>query len=185
MMMSAKIRICTEEDAQVLAETTRKSFQDVADRFDLTRENAPRHPSNCTVDWIREHMQRGLTYFAIENNSHVVGCVGLERVNSEICYLERLAVLPGQRRRGFGKALVEHVLSEVELLGAHSVSIGIIAEHTELKDWYKGLGFVEGESKGFPHLPFRVTFMSYGMKKSCQQCASPDRTGPCRSPLPL
>jgi len=89
-------------------------------------------------------------------------------------------VLPDQRRRGFGKALVNHALSEAKLLGAHCVSIGIIAKQTELKDWYKGLGFVEGESKEFPHLPFRVTFMSYGIKKSCQQCASLDGAGPCR-----
>jgi N-acetylglutamate synthase-like GNAT family acetyltransferase len=172
--MSSKIRVCTKEDTQVLAETIRKSFQDVAERFGLTPENAPSHPSNCTVDWIREHMERGVTYFAIENKNHVVGCVALERANADVCYLERLAVLPDRRRRGFGKALVNHVLSEAKLLGVRSLSIGIIAEQTELKDWYKRLGFVEGESKEFPHLPFLVTFMSYDIKESCQQCAPPD-----------
>ena len=178
--MTSEIRVCTKEDAQVLAETTRKSFRDVAERFGLTQENAPRHPSNCTADWIREYMEHGITYFAIENNKHVVGCVALEQANSQVCYLERLAVLPSQRRRGFGKALVEHALSEARLLGVNYVSIGIIAEQTELKDWYKKLGFVEGESKEFPHLPFRVTFMSYGIKKSCQQYAPVDGAGPCR-----
>jgi N-acetylglutamate synthase-like GNAT family acetyltransferase len=178
--MNAKIRICTKEDARVLAETIRKSFLDVAERFGLTQENAPNHPSNCTVDWIRKDIEGGVTYFAIENKNHVVGCVALERANAEVCYLERLAVLPDQRRRGFGKALVNHALSEAKLLGVNYVSIGIIAEQTELKDWYKGLGFVEGESKEFPHLPFRVTFMSYGTRKSCQQCAPPDGAGPCR-----
>ena len=118
--------------------------------------------------------------FFIENENHVVGCVALERANTEVCYLERLAVLPDQRRRGFGKALVKHALSESKLLGVHYVSIGIIAEHTELKNWYKGLGFVEGESKEFPHLPFLVTFMSYGIKISCQQYAPLDGAGPCR-----
>jgi N-acetylglutamate synthase-like GNAT family acetyltransferase len=157
-----------------LAETIRKSFQDIAERFGLTRQNAPRHPSNCTADWIRKDMERGVTYFAIENTKHVVGCVALERANTEVCCVERLAVLPGHRRRGFGKALVEHVLSEARLLGARCVSIGIIAEHTELKDWYRRLGFVEGESKEFPHLPFRVSVMTYEMKRSCQQCAAPD-----------
>jgi len=178
--MSSKIRICTKEDTQVLAEIIQRSFRDVAERFGLTQENAPSHPSNCTVDWIRKDMERGVTYCAIENKNHIVGCVALERANSEVWYLERLAVLPDHRRRGFGKALVNHVLSESKLLGVNYVSIGIIAEHTELKNWYKGLGFVEGESKEFPHLPFRVTFMSYGIKKSCQQCASPDGAGPCR-----
>jgi N-acetylglutamate synthase-like GNAT family acetyltransferase len=125
-------------------------------------------------------MERGVTYFAIENKNHVVGCVALEQANPGVCYLERLAVLPDQRRRGFGKALVNHVLSEAERLGVYRVSVGIIAEQTELKNWYKGLGFVEGESKEFPHLPFLVTFMSYDIKKSCQQCAPPDAAEPCR-----
>jgi N-acetylglutamate synthase-like GNAT family acetyltransferase len=178
--MSAKIRICTKEDRQVLAETIRRSFQDVAERFGLTQENAPRHPSNCMVDWIQKDMERGITYFAIENKNHVVGCVALERANTEVCYLERLAVLPDQRRRGFGKALVNHALSESKLLGVNYVSIGIIAEQTEVKNWYKGLGFIEGETKEFPHLPFLVTFMSYSIQKSCQQCATPDGAGPCR-----
>jgi len=177
--MSSKIRICTKEDARVLAETIRRSFQDVAERFGLTQENAPSHPSNCTVDWIIKNIEDGVTYFAIENKNHIVGCVALERANTEVCYLERLAVLPDQRRRGFGKALVEHALSEAKLFGVHYVSIGIIAEQTELKNWYKRLGFVEGESKEFPHLPFRVTFMSYGIEKSCQQFPPQDGVGPC------
>ena len=167
--MSAKIRICTKEDTQILTETIRKSFRDVAERFGLTKENAPSHPSNCTVDWIQKHMEHGVTYLAIENKNHVVGCVALEQPNTGVCYLERLAVLPNQRRRGFGTALVNHVLSESKLLGVNYVSIGIIAEHTELKNWYKKLGFVEGESKEFPHLPFRVAFMSYDIKKNYQQ----------------
>lgn len=49
--MPPATRSCTPEDASVLAETIRTSFKDVAERFRLTRENAPRHPSNCTEDW--------------------------------------------------------------------------------------------------------------------------------------
>lgn len=172
--MSAKIRSCTKEDAKVLAETIRRSFQDIAERFGLTQENAPRHPSNCTVDWIRKDMERGVAYFAIENRSHMVGCIALERADAGVCYLERLAVLPDHRRRGFGESLVEHALSEAKLLGARCVSIGIIADHTELKDWYKKLGFVEVRSKEFPHLPFRVTIMTYDMKRGCHRCTGSD-----------
>lgn len=172
--MSSKIRICAKEDAQVLADTMRTSFRDVAERFGLTQENAPRHPSNCAVDWIRKDMERGVTYLALENRNHVVGCVALERANTEVCYLERLAVLPDHRRRGFGKALVEYVLSEAKRLRVNCVSIGIIAEHTELKDWYKRLAFVEGEGKEFPNLPFGVTIMSYDITKGCRECAPSD-----------
>jgi GNAT superfamily N-acetyltransferase len=163
-MLSFKIRVCTPKDIGVLSETIRKSFQEVALRFDLTPENAPRHPSNCTEDWIKKDMERGVTYYALKNENLVAGCVALERTNSDVCYLERLAVLPTQRRQGFGKALVAHMLSQAKILGAKRVNIGIIADQTELKKWYKEIGFVEGESKEFPHLPFRVTFMIYDIK---------------------
>jgi GNAT superfamily N-acetyltransferase len=164
-MLSPKIRVCAQKDIEVLTEIIQRSFQDVALRFGLTQENAPRHPSNCTDDWIKKDMWRGVTYFVIENENIVVGCVALEQANPEVCYLERLAVLPDQRRHGFGKILVTHVLSKAKTLGAHRVSIGIIAEQTELKNWYKEIGFVEGETKEFSHLPFHATFMSYELDK--------------------
>ncbi len=164
-MSNLKIRECTQKDTEALAETIRRSFQDVAKRFNLTKENAPRHSSNCTEDWVQKDMERGITYFALENENIVVGCVALEQAKPDVCYLERLAVLPDKRHRGFGNKLVIHVLSETKTLGVHRVNIGIIAEHTELKNWYKKIGFVAGETKEFSHLPFRVTFMSYLLDK--------------------
>ena len=140
-------------------ETIRGSFLDVAERFGLTEENCPRHPSNCRVDWIEKDMDRGVTYFALENEGRIAGCVALETVRPGLCNLERLAVLPDQRNRGFGKALVSHVLSQAGELGCRDVRIGVIADQAELKDWYRRIGFVETESRHFAHLPFRVSFM--------------------------
>ncbi|MGA2780653.1 MAG: GNAT family N-acetyltransferase [Smithella sp.] len=164
-MLSPKIRVCTQKDIEVIVETIHRSFQDVALRFSLNQENAPRHPSNCTKEWIQKDMERGVTYSVAENENVVVGCVALEQAKPGVCYLERLAVLPDQQRRGFGKALVTQVLSKAKSLGAHRVNIGIIAEQTELKNWYRGIGFIEGETKEFSHLPFQVTFMSYVLDK--------------------
>jgi N-acetylglutamate synthase-like GNAT family acetyltransferase len=141
--MNCAIRKCTKDDLQVLEEIIRRSFQDVAQRFSLTQENAPRHPSNCTMEWIQKDMERGVTYFTLENDSRVAGCVALELASSETCYLERLAVLLDQRQQGFGKALVAHALLSAKRLGVHCVNIGIIMEHIELKNWYKRIGFVE------------------------------------------
>ena len=160
-MPSLKIRTCTQEDIGILTETIRKAFRDVAERFGLTPDNAPRHPSHCTNNWIKYDMERGVIYFVLEIENKVVGCVACEKASSNVCYLERLAVLPEHRQKGIGKALVNHVLSKAKTLGADCVSIGIIDEHTELKNWYKKIGFVEGETRNFLNLPFLVTFMSY------------------------
>jgi N-acetylglutamate synthase-like GNAT family acetyltransferase len=173
-MVNPKIRAGTQKDIAVLTEIIRSSFRDVADRFGLTQENCPKHPSNCTVDWVQEDMDRGVTYFILEDDGFASGCVALEPAGSELCYLERLAVRPPQRRRGFGRALVDYVLAEAKRSGARRVSIGIIAGQTELKNWYQKIGFVEAEAKGFAHLPFRVTFMSYVVNPNCQASASTD-----------
>jgi N-acetylglutamate synthase-like GNAT family acetyltransferase len=161
MAQKYKIRTCTHADIEILGEIIRNAFADVAERFGLTLENSPRHPSNCRADWLQRDMNRGVTYCLLNHDDQNVGCAALEQVNNELCYLERLAVIPSARRQGLGTALVRHVLSAAAALGVQRVEIGIIAEHKDLKEWYGKLGFEEMESKNFPHLLFRVTFMTY------------------------
>jgi N-acetylglutamate synthase-like GNAT family acetyltransferase len=174
MVVNPKIRASTPKDIAVLTEIIRSSFRDAADRFGLTQENCPTHPSNCTADWVQKDMNRGVSYFILEDDGLASGCVALEPAGSKLCYLERLAVRPPQRRRGFGRALVEFVLAEAGRSGTHHVSIGIIAGQTELKNWYQKIGFVEAETKEFAHLPFRVTFMSCTVNPNCQSSVLTD-----------
>jgi len=157
--MDYTIRVATEEDVELLTSLIRTAFRDVADRFNLTPENCPTHPSNCTLDWIRSALQKGAFYFILESHKEPCGCVALERVNSDLCYLERLAVLPAFRERGFGKALVKHTLDQARALGVKNMEIGVISDQKELEDWYNRLGFVTKGKGRFKHLPFEVTFM--------------------------
>ena len=159
--MEYRIRVGTSVDIDVLAEIIQDSFLDVAERFGLTPQNSPTHPSNCRSEWIIREMNRGVAYYILEVGEQAAGCVALEKINDEVCYLERLAVLPEQRRQGFGEALVKHALSEARNLGVFRVQIGIIADHQELLDWYEKLGLEKLEKKDFPQLVFPVAFMSY------------------------
>jgi predicted N-acetyltransferase YhbS len=159
MMDNVIIKTANASDAPLLSGLIRESFRDVAERFNLTPENCPKHPSNCTEEWIQKDLARGVTYYVLIYQGIPVGCVAMERANPELCYLERLAVLPTHRRKGLGKALVDHVFSEVKASGAGEISIGIVAQQTGLKRWYQKLGFIEGETKEFAHLPFQVTLM--------------------------
>lgn len=156
-------RICTgtKADINVLVEMIKDSFLDVALRFGLNEQNSPTHPSNCRAEWLLREMNRGVIFYILENEGQPVGCVALEKISDEVCYLERLAVLPRHRRQGFGAGPVKHVLSEARLLNVYRVEIGMIAEHKELQDWYEKRGFEEVERKNFPQLIFQVTFMSY------------------------
>jgi len=162
------IREATIKDRELLSKMIRESFRDVAKRFSLTAENCPRHPSNCTTSWIDSDMERGVQYFISYFDGRPTGCVGVESQNSHICYIERLSVLPGMRGKHFGSRLVKHALDFSASRGAERVSIGIIAEQTELRDWYKKFGFVEVQTKSFHHLPFQVCLMEYEIK-GCRQ----------------
>jgi ribosomal protein S18 acetylase RimI-like enzyme len=162
-MTAAKINIRAAglADILVLSDLIRVSFRDVAERFALTVENCPKHPSNCTDEWIEKDFARGVAYYILEHNGAPVGCIALEKANPDLCFLERLGVLPQSRRKGFGKALIDHVFTKARVLGAKQISIGIISDDTELKLWYQRIGFVEKETEEYAHLPFLVTLMSY------------------------
>ena len=165
----------TDRDIDRLAGLIRSSFTDVAKRFQLTPENCPKHPSNYTRDWVDEDIARGVRYFILTMNHTDVGCVGVEKPpqpstgdiavfdHSLEVYMERLAVLPQHRDKGYGTRLARHALKQAQAMGATTVSIGIIAVDTGLKDFYKGLGFEEGQTKTFPHLPFDVAFMKLSL----------------------
>lgn len=146
-------------DIPVLLGILRKSFADVAEKFNLTVENCPKNLAFCTEQRIKDDFDRGLNYYILEDDSQPRGCVALEKASSDVCYLERLAVLPEHRRKGFGRALVNHISDEAKKTGIRRVEIGIISEDTDLKDWYKKFGFVQKNTKRFDHLPFIVAFM--------------------------
>jgi N-acetylglutamate synthase-like GNAT family acetyltransferase len=158
--MSHAIREADQSDVPVITAVIRDSFRDVAVRFGLNEENCPKHPSNCRPEWIETALAKGVRYFVLEAGGRACGCVALERADPDVCYLERLAVLPEHRRHGYGRALVDHVAIAGKALGARRVEIGIIAEQVELKAWYQKMGFAETRRARFEHLPFEVQFMS-------------------------
>jgi N-acetylglutamate synthase-like GNAT family acetyltransferase len=158
------IKAAELSDREMVAKIIRGSFRDVASRFSLTKENCPKHPSNCISSWIESDIKRGVQYFLLYKANNPIGCVGLESPSPDVCYLERLSVLPEMRGKHFGIKLVQHALEWSTCKGADRVSIGIIAEQSELKEWYEELGFIEIQTKSFPHLPFKVCLMEYAVK---------------------
>lgn len=154
------VRLAKKDNINTLATIIKKSHADVARRFNLTPKNCPKHPSNCTPEWIEADLARGVRYYLAEVRGQPVGCVALEHANPEMVYLERLSVVPENRRKGTGCRLVERVSREAVVLGVSMIGIGIIADFSELKTWYKKLGFQEGETKTFEHLPFQVLLMT-------------------------
>ena len=50
MIPKLHIREADSSDVSLLGVLVRECFQDVAERFNLTLENCPKHPSHCTDD---------------------------------------------------------------------------------------------------------------------------------------
>jgi N-acetylglutamate synthase-like GNAT family acetyltransferase len=153
------IREAKETDKRVLVRLIRNSFRDVAEKFALTVENCPKFAGFNAKERVEADFEKGLKYYILEEDGRACGCVALEKAGSDVCYLGRLAVLPEHRNRGFGRALVNHLLKQAGAMGFRRVEIALISKHRRLKKWYKKSGFVQSRTKKFDHLPFIVAFM--------------------------
>ncbi len=156
-----EIVIAESKDCELLSSIVSLSNKDVADLFSLNFENAPKHPSFCNPDWILSDLERGQQYFISLEDGISTGCVAFEQPDNNTAYLNRLSVLPKFRNRGTGSKLVNHIIDYSKEKDITTISIGIIAEHIKLKEWYVKLGFIEGGTKKFSHLPFNVLYMNY------------------------
>jgi GNAT superfamily N-acetyltransferase len=157
--MNAAIRPASGQDVEVLSNLISRSFRNVAERFGLTPANCPRHPSNCTPAWIAYDLAAGKQYLLLEIAQAPAGCVAIKRSDARTGKIERLAVLPEHRLAGCGRLLLDRALQTLRDMGLARAELAIIADHTDLRDWYVRRGFLPTGTKRFDHLPFAVSFM--------------------------
>jgi ribosomal protein S18 acetylase RimI-like enzyme len=147
-----------EECARVIA----SSFETVAQDFGLTQENAPTNPAFMTSEKLREYLKKPVVLLGLFLDEAQIGCVAIEKSKREpeTFYIERLAVVPMHRHKGYGKSLIDDATEVIRRVGGRKASIGVMNQNKPLIDWYLGQGFVEKECKRFEHLPFEVCFVS-------------------------
>jgi GNAT superfamily N-acetyltransferase len=141
------------------ARVIRNSFKTVAEEFGLTRENAPTHPAFLTVRWLKDKKSDDVKFFGLFLDNRQIGFIAIEQSDASIYWVEKLAVLPAHRHGGNGAKLVRFAIDYIRKNKGTKVALGMIDEHTVLKDWYIGLGFREVSIQKFPQLPFTVCFM--------------------------
>ena len=161
--------VTTDAELRKSARVIQRSFKTVADQFGLTRENCPTHTAFLTTNGLKEQKNSGLKCFGLFAGEKQVGFVGVEKYDPDTLvrldpgtvrfWLEKLAVLWSERHNGYGEKLVSFAIDYVRQNGGTRIALGMMNEHTILKEWYFGLGFKEVELKTFPHLPFTVCFM--------------------------
>lgn len=146
------------QDLENSVKVIRASFKTVAFEFGLNERNCPTHPSLIKLDKLLELEKKARLFGLFLDNSQA-GFVAVEKADDRVYYIDKLAVLPEHRHKGYGRKLVEFVLEDVKKQNGEKVSLGMINESEVLKNWYKQLGFRETGTRIFEHLPFTVCFM--------------------------
>lgn len=149
----------TDAELELFSPVIRRAFLTVAEEFHLTPETAPTNPAYAGVESLIAMRDRGIQLYGAWHASRPAGFVALEDAGDGLFYLERLAVLPDLRHRGYGTDLIRFAEERARQQGGRSISIGIIYENTILRSWYIQYGFQETGTKSFPHLPFTVGFL--------------------------
>ena len=151
--------ILSDDELQESAKIIRNSFITVAIEMNLDVENCPTNPAFISFADLKKLKEEGVETFGLFYQDRQVGFVAVEKASDTLYYMEKLAVLPEYRHRGFGKRLMDFVFDHVKQQDGNTVSIGIINESSVLKNWYSNYGFVETGIRRFEHLPFVVCFM--------------------------
>jgi len=148
-----------EEDMRRSVQVIRQAFLTVAGEFGLTRENAPTNAAFMKQEDFARLCKSNVSLFGMYEATEQVGFFMVEAKENSTYYLNKLAVLPSCRHKGYGKKALEYVFELVREKGGGRISIGIIDENERLKRWYEQYGFVTNVVKSLPHLSFQVCLM--------------------------
>jgi ribosomal protein S18 acetylase RimI-like enzyme len=128
------LREAGEADAEAVAAIIRAAFEEYRGRLD-----PPSGALAETADTVREKMRTAQAVLALAGEVPV-GCVFFRPEEGRL-YLFRLAVLPGRRGRGLGRALLAHAEERARELGLPRVRLGVRAALARQIAFYEGLGY--------------------------------------------
>ena len=93
------------DDIPAAAEVIRQAFATVAEAFELTEENCPTNGAFLRDAALAEEQERGTVLYGLSDEDGLSGCMALKRKDEATFSLEKLAVAPWSRNRGYGRAL--------------------------------------------------------------------------------
>lgn len=88
--------------------------------------------------------QNGRLYIAFYDDK-IAGCIGLKKIDDEICEMKRLYVRPEFRGKHIGNVLAKKVIDEAKKIGYKSMVLDTFPFLTSAIKMYKKMGFYEIE----------------------------------------
>lgn len=153
-----EIRRLASGDLPLSAQLIRLAFAGVAHEFGLTAQNYPAHGAFLADDALRAEYESGVAMFGIFAQGRQAGFLSLNPVEG-IYYLERLAVLPSERHKGYGRRMVEWAQKHVAAGGGGRIVLGALSDNRRLVRWYESCGFTEAAVRAYDHIPRSVSLM--------------------------
>ena len=146
----------------------RAAFGTVAREFGLTEESAPTHAAFATPENLRRHLENGMALYGMFCEGSQVGSVAVKKAKGKdaVFFIERLAVEPPERHRGYGARLLQFACECIHERGGTTASVGLMDNNERLKSWYRSKGFVQNDRRRVAHLPFRVCFMTRDLSEN-------------------
>ncbi len=106
-----------------------------------------------SADGLIEAYRNGTKFFVAENESHVMGYIGIKAVTDE-GYITNVAVFPQYRKRGVGTALLHKVFAFAGENRLSFVSLEVRVSNSDAVSLYEKTGFsAEGRRKDFYRAP--------------------------------
>ena len=140
----------------------RKSFQTVADGFGFTPENAPRFTAFATTEerlfYQLENEHRVMVAY-FDDDKKILGYYSLSFLEKHECELNNLCVLPENRHKKIGEALIEDAVARAKNNNCTKIKISIVEENTVLRRWYEKHKFVHTHCQKYDFFPFTCGYM--------------------------
>lgn len=150
-------------DIPAVTKVIRQAFVTVTEAFNLMEENCPTNRAFLRDAALAGEQRRETVLYGLSDGDGLSGCTALKREDEATSSLEKLAVIPWSRNRGYGGALMAYAVEEVRRAGGGAICIGATYENRKLVRWYERQGFNITGTREFAHLPFVMCFMGKGV----------------------
>jgi ribosomal protein S18 acetylase RimI-like enzyme len=82
-------------------------------------------------------------FLVAKEGGRVVGCVGMKKIEENVCEMKRLYVKDSHKGMGIGKALAEGIIDEAEKSGYHKMRLDTLKRMDRALCMYRAFGFHE------------------------------------------